>query len=345
VIVDKPSDPVVLHAGEPTLEVHRDCIYVPVSGRALWWDDPAWGVYDATGRLIEAAAYYRGPGKRLAGQSPICVADVADVADAPYAPAGRYIYLGNVIDHYGHFLLSSMSRVWALRSHDLRETPLVGHGPGVPDGWFSHSFVRGLYGAAGVVQEDFAVFEQPVRIRELIVPRPSLEEHNFAYAVHAEIAHACGDRLAKTQDLSTVRDMVYISKHALHAHPTGLSNEAALVMAFERAGVPIVHPQYLSLAQQVALFRTTRRIIGQVGSAFHTTILSPPGPDQAFIQLAHAPDHYGSNHALIDLLNGNPSLYVYAAGSWIERPGGVPGLQLADPDATARDLIELARSL
>jgi capsular polysaccharide biosynthesis protein len=45
----------------------------------------------------------------------------------------------------------------------------------------------------------------------------------------------------------------------------------------ERAGMSVVHPQNMPLAEQVRLFQNVSLVIGEYGSALHNTMFSPPG--------------------------------------------------------------------
>jgi hypothetical protein len=104
-----PDDPALrVGKADPVIEEHRNVPYVPFRS----WEldrDPYWGLYDADGRLIEAASYRRGPLRRLVGQSP----DVAiPAAEIESAPDEHYVIAGPLLFHYGHFLLTSFSRLW-----------------------------------------------------------------------------------------------------------------------------------------------------------------------------------------------------------------------------------------
>lgn len=101
---------------EPGIEVHEDVLYGPVASHA-WHDEPHWGIYDRAGHLVDAAAYHRGPGKTLVGQSRWLDRAASRAGDAPDE---TYIYGGILIEHFGHFLLSSVSRFWPFAEEALR---------------------------------------------------------------------------------------------------------------------------------------------------------------------------------------------------------------------------------
>ncbi len=336
----EPEQRFVIDTSEPIVEVYRDCIYVPVIEPANYWENKDWGIYDRHGKLIEAAAFYR-VGKRE-GQSDVCP---LDLSRAPYAPRQRYFYVGNVFNHYGHFLCSTMSRLWALPRYREGSIPLLGHAVGGPPHWFSWSHTRTLFGAAGINYEDFANFDRPTRIRELVVARPSFVECTHAHTTHAHAAHRWGDRLAKTQDVTSPIEMIYLAKTKFRDLPHGMANEVRLVEALQHLGVQIVHPEQLTIPEQVALFRRTRIVMGQVGSALHTNIFNEPRYNQVFVAFNASPHTYSSNHAMFDAINNNKSFYVYAPCEWKNYDDGVARYELNDPQAAAREIVDFARSV
>jgi hypothetical protein len=332
---------VICHETDPDVGVYKDCVYVPANA-GNFWTDKSWGVYASDGRIIDAAAFRNTPGKELCGQNETCL---VDFGDAPYAPRACYFYVGNIINHYGHFICSSMSRLWAITGLNLTSIPLVGHAIGSPRDWFNWGpFVSTLFGSAGVVCSDFAEFQTPVRFRELIVAQPSFVEQSHTYKLHARAAHGWGDRLVKTQDLSAKLDAVYLSRGRLGWRRDDVCNEADLVEALEKLGVTIIYPEQFTISEQIGIFRRTKRIIGQVGSAFHTSFFSEQFPGQVFVNVVTSPTAYSPNHALMDLANSNRSLYVYLNGLWRDRDGGGKEFELSDPETAAHDLLELASS-
>lgn len=340
-VITQPGEEVVSFKANPQIEIHEDCVFHPIVGPA-WWCCPMWGVYDKEGERIDAATLYVRPGKNLNGQSariPV------DVSDAPYAPADAYFYVGHILGHYGHFLCSSMTRLWALPQ--FAGLPLVAHGAGNPEHWFTHpslQFIRTLFGGAGIVSSDFGDFQKPVRFRRLIVARPSFEEEHFVHSVYGTAARAWGDRLVKAQDLSAEREIIYLSKTRHYkSHPQGIGNESDLIAHLEWLGVPIIYPEELTIPEQVALFRSTKRILGQSGSAFHTSILAPR-KDQVLVQIVPR-TVVSANHALMDMVNCNRSIYVLPEVECVERPGDLDLYMLTDPKTTASHLVDFAMSL
>jgi hypothetical protein len=125
-------------------------------------------LYDADCNLIDAATYYRGVGKNLVGQRR----KIDDMPrDIEIAPPGRYLYGGNLIGHYGHFLISSLSRYWLGLFEDLSQFRIICHGAGTPSSWMSNAYMKEVFSSFGLTESNFVVFKRPTIVDEVLVPR------------------------------------------------------------------------------------------------------------------------------------------------------------------------------
>ncbi len=269
-----------------------------------WEDDQSWGLYDAEGRLIEAAAYLRDG--RLVGQSWSVDLETLAVTDAPPGP---YLYGGNMIDHFGHFLISTLSRYWLGVEEDLSSYKILCHGQGVPQDWWAHTFIRDIFSAVGLGVDNFVVFKTPTRLQDIIVPRSSAEEHKYVHAIYAQWCNQVGRSLLDGHDLTPNPRPIWFSKTKLSVGVQGLVNEADLTSKLSGRGVEIIYPEELSIVDQVKLYATRPVIMGTVGSAFHTSALWPSGAKLLCVKL------YGdvnSNYAITDFSNRNDVHYIEA---------------------------------
>jgi len=100
-----------------------------------------------------------------------------------------------------------------------------------------------------------------------------------------------------------------------------LVNEEALAMvARERFGFSVIHPEQLDFAAQVGLFARARTIIGQAGSGMHNALFAPAGARVGMIRFP-APDQ-----SAIAALRGQRIAYLTEGISEIE-----PAVYQADP--------------
>ncbi len=243
----------------------EDAIYIPFRSDVFLDRDNEWGIFDANGSLVTEAAYVRGDSQDLVGQRLYVDPASLDIVDSPYH---TMIYGGPIIPHYGHFLLSSLARVWALDG----SAPALFHShPAL----FEHRapYIRDVTAAAGLTPKNACSLTQPTRIKRLLVPQASVIEQCRVSPVYAASVGRIGYTFKDTGRFTETD--YYLSKSRLAFGVAGLEDEEMVELAFARRGFEIVYPETLSIADQVSLFRNARTIAGTVSSAFHTVALTP----------------------------------------------------------------------
>lgn len=279
---------------------------MPFSQQVFFDRDPNWGLYDVEGNLIAEAALLRGD--QLTGQSQKLEFDLAAIPTLP--DNKEYIYGGPLIPHYGHFILSSMSRLWAIPQRLSKDTMIVFHADHSLETLLQSEAYAPLLGLTlerlGLTLENSMVLNHPARISRMIVPAASVCEQSFAYPAFAEICHSIGHA-----DIDAHRRVehrpIYFTKTGLRSGVTRLSGECELEAALQAKGVEIVRPETLPLTEQIKLFSQKRTFMGVLGSAFHTSIFAPPVGRSIIL----SPGGYvSSNYLLIDGVNGSNVSYL-----------------------------------
>ena len=179
---------------------------------------------------------------------------------------GRWLWGGVLWAHFGHFLVESSSRLWALSrvEDDIRGILFIPKRPKVGD------VVRGyqreylsLFGSDLPIH----VATRPTQVEELVVPgqgfglgKITRGTGKFRQAVHSRFA--C-DVVAEGAE------KLYISRSKLGLGKGGLLGEERLETLLEAEGYEIFHPQEHSLTVQVARYKAARKVIAADGSALH----------------------------------------------------------------------------
>ncbi len=330
------GDAVLADAG---VEVHRDVLFAPFDPHLSHQADERWGVFDSSGRLIESAAFRRGRERHLVGQSLQRTAVPGEAVDAP---DGCYIYGGVLIYHYGHFILSALSRLWGLSGARPPGVKVLFHTHQRVDELMSIPYMRACFDRLGLGERDIAVLDRPSRVAQLIVPGASLEEQSFVTPQFRETCHRIGRAFVVPEAQAVERDPIYLSKTGLTGGVSRFTNEAVVEAVFRANGFEVVHPERLGFAEQVRLFSERRTIVGPVCSAFHTSIFSPPR-SRLLCLCPNRSVH--SNYTLVDKANGNQVGYVCPAedASVISNDGAfLTSFVLGDPELTAYALLAMA---
>lgn len=281
-----------IRPGLPQSEVYEQVLYVPGS-RDGQGGPPAW-TGQALGGGYRGALFDR-------NEQRIAAADMAREGmrtrnDASPEPeqgriAGTGLYLGWAFGHYGHALLESLSRCWRVGEFDFA----LYHVPGkrIP------SYLEAHVDRLGIPTLIFP--NRPTRFERLIVPRQAFELDVCAYRGFPDSLRRSGTR--KEKDARPV----YISRSRLPADRRGVVGEEMLEPFL--SGYRVVHPEKLSVREQVELFEVHTSFAGALGSAMHGILFSR-APEVIYLA-AWRPLKAYVNYMMCDELVEADSLYVF----------------------------------
>jgi hypothetical protein len=115
---------------------------------------------------------------------------------------------------------------------------------------------------------------EPKRFERVIIP-------SIAYNLHRAAAYIQRDtweRIGCAFDRKGGPERVYLSRSRYEPN-RALINEAEVESRFQAEGFTVLHPQELSIAEQIATIRHARLIAGSAGSAMYlSAFCSPRGP-------------------------------------------------------------------
>jgi len=298
-----------------------------------------WGLYDASGNLIDAAAYYRGPGKSLVGQSK--TVDLSQI-QADDAPEDLYVYGGVLVEHFGHFITSSLSRYWPFLNagfhRQFSSRKILCHGVGGPDSWFTLPYMATPFEALDLARSGFIGFTRPTRIAKIVVARPSFEEHNFVSTVYIRLMRLIGKRLLGS-DMPQPVGPLFISRGQYPVLSQGFENEGELEAILSSMGVKIVHPEKLSIADQIRVFEEQSVVAGMVGSAFHTAVFCRNPPPLICLSPTHI---VNSNYDMLDRVTSQNACYFHVENQYLgfSETGRIRHVfRMANPEKVACELL------
>jgi len=223
------------------------------------------GVFDADGGYVLEAVLWRGRPLMLEPEPP---AEVEHLA-------GRWIWGGVLLNHFGHFLTESTGRLWALDS-------VAGKVDGIV---FVPKREDADDGAAVGMQAyhrlffDLAKVDVPIRI----VTRPTrvdlLEVPGQGFGIGPMAAGTAAFRAFMAarfaRDIAPVGgERLYVSRSGLSAQKGGILWETRLEEMLAAEGYEIYHPQKHSLADQIARYKGARQIVALDGSALHLVAMT-----------------------------------------------------------------------
>jgi hypothetical protein len=239
---------------------------------------------------------------------------------------GRSIYLGISSRHYGHFLLETLSRFWALERLGSFDHYVFHHLYGLPltPRWFQPA--RECFACFGIPLDRVIVVRRPLRFERVVLPSAQLEISNgvepaMAATYRRVVEHclaqpACGPgflhRLRGWPGDGPLR-LYFSRRRVLGNRP--MRNERQVERVFTAAGFHILHPQQWSFARQVALYQRAEIIAGAEGSALHNSVFVRPGTRVINVGTPRRNSGLTLNQRMCDSLSGAESHFLPFAGT------------------------------
>lgn len=217
------------------------------------------GVLTAEGEMVENAITW-GEGRQV-NLTP----EMPDPETIEHLP-GQHMFGGIMFGHFGHFLVESTTRLWALDEvrpaiESIVYTPKINARP--------MQFVRQFRPLFNVLGATVPVRSTPVplRVDRLFVPRQGFGQ--FELMRGSEAYRAYMRRHAGRRIPAKGADKIYISRSGLQRDRGGLIGEWLLEQQLQQEGYHIYHPQNHSLIDQVAQYKAAKHIVSVDCSPLH----------------------------------------------------------------------------
>jgi hypothetical protein len=253
------------------------------------------GAYSHDGRVVRDTQRLWGLGR---GECPDPVPDHLAVEKAIESDVDEVVWGGFFTFHYGHFLSESVARLWPLLpGGELEGMPVV----------FSTSaraqFITEWDAAFGL-----NVVEPPasssIRFTRAYIPEPAWKMSAWISPEMRDIhLHA---RNGMDVPHSPHTPLLWMSRTLLE--PNRRVRDEALCQWLLRDRVKVIHPEKLSLAEQIAEIEACGGMIGPIGSAFHTLLLARHIPECIYL----SPSRTASSFAAQDCLLGDSAKFIHA---------------------------------
>jgi|GEM_PF-1472642 len=222
------------------------------------------------------------------------------------------IFGGLLHVHFGHFLTESLSRC----SHFFKfgDAPIVftHMDPSLRDPRDLPNFIRDLFDLLGIPLGRIHIIQDVTRIRKLIVPGVGIRHSDYVDKEHIIFL----ERQAKYHLLNSPvvdeRKKVYLSRSKLQPPTVGpiIWAEQIFEIYLKRQGFDIVHPELLGIKEQLHIILSADYLLGFIGSAFHTLLLSNNKPKKVIYLLRNKTNKIANIYSDIDKAKGLDAVYL-----------------------------------
>ncbi|MDG3043061.1 glycosyltransferase family 61 protein [Roseicyclus marinus] len=224
------------------------------------WEGPntlRMGSYGPDGRLDPETALFRRYHPRKKHQLGQAYNEIA--TNSPRIASA--VFAGPLFPAFGHFLLESLARLWAVDRFPDRPI-LWSVGPGAKQDSL-HPWMRDILDLLGVTNP-ILMINSPIIVDELIVPAPGYEIQYRFGAHHFRF-------LGKVNHKPEPNRKLWLSRAGVEeAENTG---RTALEESLTQRGWEVMRPETMTIRDQMEALSCAERIAGEQGSALHSLIL------------------------------------------------------------------------
>ncbi len=244
------------HLPPERVELVRNALVMPMRDRATM----ACGVFRANGTFCTQS-------RTLISSNRFTGIPTAAKLETVQTVEGRFLYAGIGRHHFGHFLLESISRLWAMEDERANVDGILVipmHGMDI-ESVLRRRFLP-FYRILGYDRPLYLV-QEPVQIPQLLVPSQAFG-HSTWIAGTERFRQFTRQRLASALSPDGP-EKLYISRSALKHPDQSIDQEDRIEALMQEAGYTIFHPQNHSVRNQCEHYMAARCIVGGDGSAFH----------------------------------------------------------------------------
>ena len=229
------------------LHLIKNCTMLPLIGSPSSFTG---GVFTSDGQFIEDSLIDRGRPAELQKSSEHL--------------SGTYIYGGCLFGHWGHFLLESLSRIYAIRK--CKNYPILFTNEN--DNVFNLQKI--IFKLLGINNEILLV-KVPTSIENLIYSPPGASLSPL-FITDEQINALKYFYFSENTINKHIKEKIWLSRSKLLVGT--IVNESAIEKIISKIGYKIIHPETLSLEEQVKLISTSNIVAGFDGSQFYSLLFA-----------------------------------------------------------------------
>ncbi|PPD45446.1 MAG: hypothetical protein CTY16_10125 [Methylobacter sp.] len=195
-----------------------------------------------------------------------------ELAKQPARLAGKWLYLGGIHPHFGHFLSECIHRIWAWKEYrdqcrgvlflpNIKEYELGRHLAG---------YAKEIFGLLGLEESAIRYITELTEVDELIVPEPGSQLGKPALNEYLEFLSTLqlGKRFANQPLPEGFSPKVFVSRKNYRNHRS-VAGLDALETGLQQNGYYIFYPEKHSIPAQLKVYLEAEKIIFEEGSAIH----------------------------------------------------------------------------
>ena len=187
------------------------------------------------------------------------------------------VFGGILFNHFGHFLLDSLARLWAYKFVEKLNPYIFFYAPwGKPNYLEKNNYVNQILTGFGIPHEKIVFIDRLIKFKKIIVPH---QKYGSDYTENPDSIFLDFVRDFKIKnDLPKEfekADKIYVSRSKMPITSGRIIAESLFEEYLISNGYKILYPERYNLFQQLTIYNNAKKIIFCSGSALHACILLP----------------------------------------------------------------------
>ena len=186
---------------------------------------------------------------------------------AHYDHLDRVVYLGNIYNHWGHFLIDFSTRLWFLKQHpDLSGIYIVKEN----ENYVLIENIKRFLELYGVVDRVTFV-NKIISVSNLYVPQPSYITNLYYSNEFLEMFDTVADHADPS---AKIYGQVYLTRTGFNKAKKTEFGEDVIERNFANAGFKVISPEQCSLDEQISIIRNAKHIAAVCGTITHNMLFA-----------------------------------------------------------------------
>jgi len=282
-------------------------------GMRTWWTRRSQGVFDKDCNHVEALSDIRSE-RRIWWPNE---ETYLTLSEAKFEHYDQAFYGGTIYDHFGHFLLDSLSRLYPILNEvRSRNSPILFHYP--LDSLDRENVLNGYVGEfftlLGLAHEKIVFIDKPLLVSKLYYHEATFSDANFV-SDSIKSSYPCLSQKTKTAKRG------FISKSKLQSGTGFTSQGEEIDEIFGSLGFDVIYPESIPLQEQIDIVQSYDVLIGFPSSFFHLKLFCKEGA-KLIIMFPEIEEFLHTNFLNIDVGAEFYDAYIPLAAEPVDAPPG-----------------------
>lgn len=183
---------------------------------------------------------------------------------------GTVIYAGYLSNHWGHFLIDSMTRIYCALEDSYKDAKIAF----LVDEGKAHQMITNIkrfFELLGI-EDRIVLINRVTKCEKIVIPEQAYQINGYYSEKYIRVF----ERVASAVDLDKYKtyDNVYFTRSRFSKAQSTEIGEEILVHIFEKNGFEIISPEHCSLDEQIAIIRKSKQLAGIIGTIAHNMLFA-----------------------------------------------------------------------